>query len=120
MRHNFLKRLSLSVQLALILAVLADLPAAGQSEPKACRKPPKILSQPKTPEEFREKWKNGRAQGKVAIAIGEDGHVSEAKVLEASPKDAADAPLATAKSITFQPRPGCGSFKTEMFFTLNQ
>jgi len=59
-------------------------------------------------------------QGKVAITIDEDGQVSEAKVLEASPKEAAEALLAGAKTIKFKPRPGCGAFKTEMIFTLNQ
>lgn len=73
-----------------------------------------------TPKEYREKWKKLKVQGRVAIAIDEDGHVSEAKLIEASPKEAADALLATAKTITFKPRPGCGSFKTEMIFTLNQ
>jgi len=78
------------------------------------------VSQPKTPQEYREKWKKMKVQGKVAIVIDEDGHVSEAKLLEASSKEAADALLATAKTISFKPRPGCGIFKTEMIFTLNQ
>jgi TonB family protein len=73
-----------------------------------------------TPKEYREKWKKLKVQGRVAIDIDEDGHVSEAKLIEASPKEAADALLATAKTITFKPRPGCGSFKTEMIFILNQ
>lgn len=119
MRHNFLKLVSLSAQL-LVLTPLAVLPARGQSEPKECRKPPKILSQPKTPEEYRDKWKKVRAQGKVAITIGEDGHVSDARVIEASPREAADALLATSKTIAFQPRPGCGKLKTEMVFSLNR
>jgi TonB family protein len=119
MRHNFLRLCSLSVQLSLVLSALVVLPARGQSDQKACWKPPKILNQPKPPE-YRENGKKRKAQGKVAITIDEDGHVSEAKVLEASPKEAADALLATAKTITFLPRPGCGTFKTEMVFVLNQ
>ncbi|HEY6945122.1 MAG TPA: TonB family protein [Candidatus Acidoferrum sp.] len=120
MRHSFLRLFSLSVPSILALVALAGFAARGQSDPKACRKPPTILNQPKTPEEYRERWKKMRAQGKVAITIGEDGHVSDAKVLEASPKDAADALLATAKTITFKPRSGCGTFKTEMVFSLNK
>jgi len=120
MRHKFLRLFSLLVPTILVLAALAELPARGQSAPKACRKPPTILTQPKTPEEYREKWKKVRPQGKVAIVIDEDGHVSEAKVLEASPKEASDALLTMAKAITFKPRPGCGTFKTEMVFSLNQ
>ncbi len=120
MRHTFLRLFSWSVPAILALAALAGLPACGQSDPKACRKPPTILSQLKAPQEYREKWKKLRVQGKVAITVDEDGHVSEARVLEASPKDAADALLATAKSTTFKPRPGCGAFKTEMVFSLNK
>ena len=58
--------------------------------------------------------------GRIAITIDEDGQVSEARLLEASPKEAADALLATAKTIAFKPRPGCGTFKTEMIFTVNR
>jgi TonB family protein len=54
------------------------------------------------------------------ITIKEDGQVSDAKVLEASPKEAAEALLASAKTIKFKPRPGCGTFNTEMIFTLNE
>jgi TonB family protein len=96
------------------------LSADGQSNQKACRKPPEMATQPKTPQEYREKWKKLKAQGKIAIAIDEDGHVSEAKLIEASPKEAADALLATAKTASFKPRPGCGIFKTEIVFSLNQ
>ena len=63
-------------------------------------------------------WKN--VHGRVAIAIDEDGHISEAKLVEASPKEAADALLATAETATFKPRPGCGPFKTEMNFSVNE
>ena len=101
------------------MTALAASPSRGQSNPKACRKPPAILSQPKPPE-YRENGKKRKAEGKVAITIDEDGHVSDARVLEASPKEAADALLATAKTITFKPRPGCSNFKTEMVFVLNQ
>jgi len=42
----------------------------------------------KTTAGIREKWKKVRAQGRIAITIDEDGQVSEAKLLEASPKEA--------------------------------
>jgi TonB family protein len=116
--HRLLPFLFLSIQL--FFANFGALSAAGQSNQKACRKPPEIVTPAMTPKEYREKWKKLKVQGRVAIAIDEDGHVSEAKLIEASPKEAADALLATAKTITFKPRPGCGSFKTEMIFTLNQ
>ncbi len=114
-RHRLL---FLSVQLS--LANFGALSADGQSNQKACAKPPKIVNQPKTPQEYREKWKKLKVQGKVAIAIEEDGHVSEARVLAVSPKEAADALLATAKTVSFKPRPGCGTFKIEMIFNLDQ
>jgi len=95
-------------------------PLAGRAIKRRVVNHLKIRNQPKTPQEYREKWKKVRPQGKVAIVIDEDGHVSEAKVLEASPKEASDALLTMAKAITFKPRPGCGTFKTEMVFSLNQ
>jgi TonB family protein len=117
-RHRLLSLFSLLVRLS--LAPFGALSADGQSDQKACRKPPEIANQPKTPQEYREKWKKVNMRGRIAIAIDEDGRVSQAKLLEASPKEATDALLATAKTIKFRPRPGCGSFKTEMIFTVNQ
>ena len=73
-----------------------------------------------TPKEYREKWKKLKVQGRVAIAVDEDGHVIEAKLIEASPKEAGDAVLATAKTASFKPRPGCGTFRTEIVFSVNQ
>jgi TonB family protein len=104
----------------LSLATFGALSTGAQSNQKACRKSPEITSQPKTPQEYREKWKKVSVRGRIAITIDEDGHVSEAKLLEASPKEAADALLATAKTVSFKPRPGCGTFKTEMIFTVNE
>jgi outer membrane biosynthesis protein TonB len=117
-RQQLLRIIAVSIQLT--LATVGALLANGQSTSKACRKPPDIAAQPKMPEEYREKWKKVHLQGRVAIAIDEDGHILEAKLLEASPKEAADALLAAAKTITFKPRPGCGTFKTEMNFSVNQ
>jgi peroxiredoxin len=91
----------------------------GQSNQKACRKPPEIVAQPKMPQEDREKWKKVHVSGRIAIVIEEDGHVSEAKLLQASPKEAAQALLASAKAASFKPRPGCGTFKTEINFSVN-
>jgi len=116
--HRLLPLFSLSVQFS--LATFGAFSTSAQSNQKACRKPPEIANQPKTPQEYREKWKKVHAQGRIAITIDEDGHVSEAKLLEASPKEAAEALLATAKTISFKPRPGCGAFKTEMIFTVNK
>jgi TonB family protein len=108
----------LSIQLS--LATFGASSTGAQSNQKACRKPPELANQPKTPQEYREKWKKVKVRGRIAITIDEDGHVSEAKLLEASPKEAADALLATAKTVSFKPRPGCGTFKTEMIFTVSE
>ncbi len=118
MRHRLPPLVFLSVQL--FLANFGAVSADAQSNQKACRKPPEIANHPKTPQEYREKWKNVNVRGRIAITIDEDGQVSEAKLLEASPKEAADALLGTAKSVSFKPRPGCGPFKTEMIFTVNR
>ncbi len=117
-RHSLPRLLSLWIQLFIV--TIGALSTSGQGNQKACRKPPEIATQPKTPQEYREKWKKVRAQGWIAITIDQDGHVSEAKLLEASPKEAAEALLATAKTIAFKPRQGCGAFKTEMIFTVNE
>jgi TonB family protein len=116
--HRLLQLFSVSVLLA--LAALGARSTEGQDNQKACRKLPEIANQPKTPQEYREKWKKVNVRGRLAITIDEDGHVSEAKLLEASPEEAADALLATAKTVSFKPRPGCGTFKTEMIFTVNK
>jgi len=117
-RHSLPRLLSLWIQLFLV--AFGALSTSGQGNQKACRKPPEIATQPKTPQEYREKWKKVHVQGRVAITIDENGQVSEAKLLEASPKEAADALLATAKTAKFKPRPGCGVFKTEINFTVNE
>jgi TonB family protein len=117
-RHRPFPLLFLSVQL--FVANFGALSANGQSNQKACRKPPEIASPAMTPKEYREKWKKLKVQGRVAIAIDEDGHVIEAKLIEASPKEAGDAVLATAKTASFKPRPGCGTFRTEIVFSVNQ
>jgi TonB family protein len=116
--HRLLPLLFLCIQL--FLASFGAPPAAGQRNQKSCRKPPELATPPKTPQEYREKRKKLKVQGKIAIAIDEDGHVSEARLVEASPKEAADALLATAKTASFKPRPGCGTFRTEMTFSVNE
>jgi len=73
-----------------------------------------------TPKEYREKWKKLKVQGRVAIAMDEDSHVIEAKLIEASLKEAGDAVLATAKTASSKPRPGCGTFKTEIVSSAKQ
>jgi hypothetical protein len=65
-----------------------------------------------------EEGRDIRAQGSVNIAISEEGDVTEAKVVRASSPEAADMLLKRARSMKFQSRPGCGTFRTTVNYTL--
>jgi TonB family protein len=56
--------------------------------------------------------------GKVAIVVSEEGDVTQARVVSASPKEAAQSLLNAAKQAKFEPWHGCGELKTEVFFNL--
>jgi len=100
--------------LVLLLTVITiPLWAGDKKSNKAadpCKQPPGLLS--KTSNE-------DIAQGTVAIAISEEGDVTNAKVMNASSSAAADLLLARARAMKFALRPGCGVFKTIVNFTLN-
>ncbi len=102
------------------LAGLGVGPAMAQNKKNDGKHPPKILSQPKFPDEDRSKWKGKSVTGRVAIVVSEEGDVSQARVVSASPKEAADSLLNAARQAKFAPRPGCGDLKTEVVFSLNQ
>ena len=86
----------------------------GQNKKSDCKHPPKILSQPKFSDEDRSKWKGKSVSGRVAIIVSEEGDVTQARVVSASPKEAAESLLNAAKQAKFGPRPGCGELKTEV------
>jgi TonB family protein len=92
----------------------------AQNKKNDCKHPPKILSQPKFFDEDRSKWKGKSVTGRVAIVLSEEGDVTQARVVYASPKEAAESLLNAAKQAKFAPRPGCGDLKTEVVFSLNQ
>ena len=104
----------------LLFAGLGIGPAMAQNKKNDCKHPPKILSQPKFSDEDRSKWKGKSVTGRVAIAVSEEGDVAQARVVSASPKEAAEALLNAAKQAKFTPRPGCGDLNTEVVFSLNQ
>jgi hypothetical protein len=89
----------------------------AQDKSKDCKKPPKIITQLRLSRKDQQRWKKVKLRGRVALEINETGEVSSARVLEANPKDGADALLRLVQSLRFQPRWGCGILKTEMFFS---
>ena len=92
----------------------------GQNKKNSCDHPAKMLSKPSFSDEDRAKWKGKTVSGKVALVINENGEVADAKVLSASPREAAAALLDAAKRVRFAPRLGCGELKTDVIFTLNR
>jgi TonB family protein len=95
-------------------------PAMAQNKKDDCKHQPKILSQPKFSDEDRSKWKRKSVTGRVAIVVSQEGDITQARVVSASPKEAAESLLDAAKRAKFAPRPGCGDLKTEVVFSLNQ
>jgi len=104
----------------LLLAGLGIGPAIAQNKKNDCKHPPKILFQPQFPDEDRSRWKGKSVEGRVAIVVSEEGNVSQAQVVSASPKEAAESLLHAAKQAKFAARPGCGDLKTEVVFSLNR
>ena len=77
----------------LLLAGLGIGPAVAQNKKNDCKHPPKIISQPKFSDEDRSKWKGKSVTGSVAIVVSEEGEVTQARVVSASPKEATEALL---------------------------
>jgi outer membrane biosynthesis protein TonB len=109
----------LSVELAFIVSS-CGYAAEAQNKKNSCKHPPKIVFQPKFSDEDQKKWKGRSVSGKIAIVISEKGDVSEARVLTASPKEAAESLLNAASRMKFEPRQGCSELKAEIFFSPNQ
>ncbi len=105
--------------LALIFLSGANV-AKAQNKTNDCGHPPKILSQPRSSDEDRAKWKGKSVTGKVAIVVSEEGDVTQARVLAASPKEATEALLNAAKQMKFEARRGGGELKTEIHFSLGE
>jgi hypothetical protein len=105
--------------LALVSASAMPLAAGGEKKDSPCRKPPEVASGGKPTKEEQKKARQLRAQGSVAISISEEGDVVDAEVVRASSQEAGDFLLTWAKAMKFKARPGCGSFKTTVNYTLD-
>jgi outer membrane biosynthesis protein TonB len=103
--------------LGFILSI-SGYPTNAQNKKNNCEHPPKIISQPRFSDEDRATWKGKSVSGKVAIVVSEEGDVTQARVVFASPKEAAESLLNAAKLAKFEPRHGCGELKTEVSFNL--
>ena len=90
----------------------------AQNKKKDCGKPMKLVVQPKFTGDDLTAWKDKSVSGRVSIVVNEDGEVIQARVLAASPKEAAEALQYAARRARFKPRPSCGDWKTDIFFTL--
>jgi outer membrane biosynthesis protein TonB len=101
--------------LALILSSSGHATNA-QKKKNNCGRPPKIISQPKFSDEDRARWKGKSVSGRVAIVVSEEGDVTQARVVSASPREAAESILNAAKVAKFEPRHGCGELKSDIFF----
>lgn len=94
--------------------------ANAQNQKDNCKRPPKMVSQPRFTDEDKAKWKGKTISGKVAIVVSEDGDVVQARILSASPKASAEALLNAARQAKFQARSGCGELKTEVIFNVDR
>jgi TonB family protein len=94
--------------------------ANAQKKKNNCGHPPKIISQPRFSDEDRARWKGKSVSGRVAIVVSEEGDVTQARVVSASPREAAEALLHAAKVAKFEPRYGCGELKSDVFFNPGQ
>ena len=117
-----LMRTPLYILILFVLALTLSLPTgvanAAKREQSACGKPPQLISRRPLPKEEQEQAKKTRAQGVVQIVISEDGDVTDARVVQASTKEAIKLLGDWARGLKFKARPGCGSFKTMVNFTL--
>ena len=86
---------------------------------KKCTEPVKLTVEPKFTESDIAAWKGKSMTATVSLLVSEDGHVIQATVLKAKPKESAGAVLPAVKQAQFQPRPGCGEWRLEITFNLN-
>jgi len=100
--------------LALLFPVMGQVVA--QSTKNDCGRPPKIILKPQFSDDDQQKWEGKSIRGRVAIVVDENGDVTEARLISASPKEAGEAMVNAAKHAKFQSRSGCGALKTEIFF----
>ena len=117
MKIDRLDLLSILAGLALFMGPETSVVKA-QNKKKVCGKPMKMVVQPKFTGDDLTAWKDKSVSGRVSVVVNEDGEVIQARVLAASPKEAAEALQSAARQARFKPRPSCGDWKTDIFFTL--
>jgi hypothetical protein len=101
----------------LLLTPLAR-PVLSQSKKSECGKPPRIVFHPKMSEEDVASIKSSSLRGKVVVVVNDNGDVTEAKVVAATPKQGAQFLSKAVMLAKFEPRPGCGPLKIEFTFNL--
>jgi hypothetical protein len=111
---------AIRVLLGLTLLLWSGMSANAQNQKNNCKRPPKMVSQPRFSDEDKAKWKGKTISGKVAIVVSEDGDVVQARIVFASPKESAQALLNAARQAKFQARSGCGELKIEVIFNLDR
>jgi len=110
--------LLMCVASALLLFVLAVEPIASQSKKGNCGKAPKLVFQPVLSREDIAMIRSSSLAGRVAVIVKEDGTVTAARVLAATPKQGAQILYDAAVLAKFEPRAGCGSLKIDFVFNL--
>ena len=111
--------LLMCVASALLLFVLAVEPIASQSKKKAiAARRQSLFFQPVLSREDIAMIRSSSLAGRVAVIVKEDGTVTAARVLAATPKQGAQILYDAAVLAKFEPRAGCGSLKIDFVFNL--
>jgi outer membrane biosynthesis protein TonB len=58
--------------------------------------------------------------GRVAVIVNENGDVTDARVLTATPKEGGQILSDAVRTAKFAPRPGCGDLKIDFIFNLRE
>jgi TonB family protein len=107
-----------SCALVLLVALTSPPAKAGDKHlDSLCDKPLEVVSPPQLSKEAKAKLEKIRAQGYLAIVVNEGGEVTGAKVVRASPPEAADLLLEFVRSAKFKPRTGCGPTQVKINYT---
>ncbi len=104
--------------LLLAFCVFHFAPVQAQQKKNDCGKPPQFIPPPKPSKEEKKKQSKIKLQGNVAIEMSEEGDVISAKAVDPVSGDEADQLGALAKSMKFKPRPGCGVYKTVVYYMI--
>jgi len=118
--NNSANKYGQALLVVMIFFVSESLLTKAQDKKPVCQAPVKWLVPPKFTEGDIAKWKDRAITGTVSLLVSEGGDVIEGRVQSVKPKEAASAFLSAVKQGKFQPRPGCGDWKTEVTFIFVQ